>query len=94
MSLRRVEDAGIMATFDGFFACYDRVMAEPVAVSPSSVGPLYPPHIGQRWTTYEDMRLVSLYASGIPYAEMARELGRPGAACQQRIRRMGYGCVK
>lgn len=90
-NIRPIAAPDIMATFAGFSACYDRILGDPVSISPTSVGPVYRPNTGKRWTESEDVILVRMYAAGASYSHMGREVGRTGSACQSRLYFIGYG---
>jgi len=84
MSLRWVEDAGLMATFLSVAACMDRQTALPV----EQVEIVEDDALNQRrrWRGSEDQRLLALWREGSSSKSMARDLNRSPEACRTRIK--------
>lgn len=87
MSLRRAEDAGLLVTFAGVFACMDRQTALPVEVVEIIDAP---PHVSParwvRWTPKDEEQLWMLWEIGASRAAMAKIMGRTVHAINMRLK--------
>ena len=87
MSLRRIEDAGLMATVAGAFSCKDRQTALPVEVVEIIDAP---PHVSParwvRWTPKDEEQLWMLWEIGASRAAMAKIMGRTVHAINMRLK--------